>query len=310
MAYSTGTANSAAEIVAAIKSLATGNGWSESGTTLIKGDIYTLLSTTGDTVFARGALGAVETNQSQRSVRLRADAWTGTNNIAMLTFPCTYHVFVNTDPDDIVCFVNYNINWWQWIMFGKAKNMGVDGTCNYQAGSFPAGANSEFMPWSTTSDAALTTSTPRIYGVPFPFWNPSCSAVTSPIGDAINVESTTWLECTDFPGNHAINSRRFAKTFLNLMPNAWNGEITLCRVFLKYLRSTGVYSYAAELPHIRYTRNDNYTDGQIITLGSDEWMVFPGLRKDTNQRNGAIDASTNSALNSSGTVAIAVRKTT
>jgi hypothetical protein len=310
MAYSTGTANSAAEIVAAIKSLATGNGWSESGTTLIKGDIYTDLSTSGNNVFIRGALGGVGTNQSQRESRLRADAWTGTNNIAMLTFPCTYHVFVNTDPDDVVCFVNYNVNWWQWIMFGKAKNMGVDGTCNYQAGSFPAGANSLAIPWSTTADGSLYSTSPFVYGVPFPFWQPNSPAVTAPTGDSINVESTTWLECTNIPSSHAINARRFAKTFLNLMPNAWNGEITLCRVLLKYLRSTGVYSYAAELPHIRYTRNDNYTDGEIITLGSDEWMIFPGLRKDFSQRDGSTSNAESIALNSSGTVAIAVRKTT
>jgi hypothetical protein len=64
------------------------------------------------------------------------------------------------------------------------------------------------------------------------------------------------------------------------------------------------------LPHVRLTRNDNYTDGQIITLGSDEWMVFPGLRKDLTQRNGSTSSTETNALNSSGTVAIAVRKTT
>jgi hypothetical protein len=301
MAYSTGVANNRAEIVAAIKALATSNGWSETGTTLIKGDIYVDVGEVNNNVYARAALGGVGANLSPRNVMIRGDAW-GNANISMLSFPCTYHVFVHTNPDNIVCFVNYNVNFWQWLMFGKALNLGVDGTCNYQAGSYPTNANNTTSPWSLTSDGAtLTPSTTGLFGIPFPFWPQAVTGASNTFtGSAINITGTTWTETLSTALANEVNTRRFAKTFLNLLPNAWNGETTLVRMFIKYLRSTGIYTYAAELPHVRYTRNDNYVDGQTITIGSDEWIVFPGLRKNISERS--------QSQYSSGTVAIAVKK--
>ena len=309
MAYATGIANNAGEIVAAIKARAVSGGWSESGTTLVKGDIYTQLDVTGSDIFIRSGLGGVGLNQTARSNRIIGGTWS-TATGSQLSYPCTYHVFVHSDPDNVVCFVNYNVNWWQWLMFGKALNLGVDGTCNYQAGSFPAGVSltgaNNVVYWSSVSEGVTGTNAPNYYGVPFPLWpNFGANAGESATGDSINLEGTTWLENRQPATLQAVNIRRYAKTFLNLLPNAWNGETTLVRCFVKYIRSTGVYSYGAELPHIRLTRNNNYNDGDTITLGSDEWMIFPGLRKNTASPNASI-----SNPQHSGTIAIAVRKTT
>jgi len=159
MAYSTGVANNLAEIVAAIKALAATSGWSSSSTTIYKGNVYAQLSTTGNDVFVRCGTGGVLTNQTPRASRLRGDAYTGTPAISTLSYPLTYHVFINTDPDDIVCFVNYNVNWWQWIAFGQALNLGVSGTCVYQSGSFPSSADATVYKWSSTTDTGSTSPT-------------------------------------------------------------------------------------------------------------------------------------------------------
>jgi hypothetical protein len=286
-----------------------------------KSGVYVKLFAINDDVLLRIGTGYASndiTGAAARYVSMYGGTSTidgySTGTIYQVTYPATYHVFVNTLPDDIVCFVNYNVSWWQWLMVGQGNNLTntldpSDG--KYQAGSFPwvLSRPDVHLSWnilvSGTEQQGSTLDYPA--HTPFPFWAQDNTSTTGSLVNRAQGDSVAyggvWRETNASTyGQNTTNARRFASTFLNVLPNAWNDEITLIRTLILYPESSTQFIYIAELPHIRFTRNDNYNDGDTITLGSEQWMIFPGLRKNA--------ASRSSGDDHSGTVAIAVRKTT
>lgn len=89
---------------------------------------------------------------------------------------------------------------------------------------------------------------------------------------------------------------------INAQPNAFSGEAVLLpiRLYLKYLESKIIQ--VMELEHARYCRIDNLTPKQVISLGDDNWMVFPWYKKNSAVRNGG------NGVNHSGTFGWAIRK--
>lgn len=88
---------------------------------------------------------------------------------------------------------------------------------------------------------------------------------------------------------------------MGLLPNTWNSEAVLLPIRAYKVRPSYKISLTADLEHARYTRIDNYTPGQIITLGSERWKIFPWYRKDAVNRNGGY------VINHSGTFGWAIR---
>ena len=64
-------------------------------------------------------------------------------------------------------------------------------------------------------------------------------------------------------------------------PNAWNGNTALIPARIVVPRPSGLYSYAAEMPHVRLLALNNYNGGDLITLGSDTWFVAPFFKRNT-----------------------------
>jgi len=58
-----------------------------------------------------------------------------------------------------------------------------------------------------------------------------------------------------------------------------------------------------DLQNARTLRVDNYDPGQIITLGDDQWRIYPFYRKNADQR----DGTTSSGGDHSGTMGWAIR---
>lgn len=63
--------------------------------------------------------------------------------------------------------------------------------------------------------------------------------------------------------------------------SAFNQRTTLVPIILAAGRPSSLYSLIGSPPDIRQVKMNNLNPGQIITLGTDEWYVFPHIQKTT-----------------------------
>jgi len=318
MAYVTGSAGNVTALRDAVVAAAIGNGWAwDSGANILsKGNVLGQITISGNRLMVQAGIGSpsgVLTNPSGQLVGV-SDVLSGTPNIA-LSYPLTYHIFINTTPDEIVVAVNYQTSWWQWLGFGIATPLGQPdtpvwqwGTCNNLQIANDAG--SLYNGVGVTVDVNLTpTTSPRHTGA-VPFWNPQhfqCAYPTYSIYG--NVDGQGWLHGGQPNAAGKSSATEIASGLLKTQPNTWNGESVLCRLQIATARASDFRSYVGEIGHLRLTRNDNFSDGQILTLGADSWFIAPAYRKDTVNRDGTSYGDPNNRMTHSGTVAVAVRKT-
>ncbi|GBL46212.1 phage protein [Sulfuriferula multivorans] len=69
----------------------------------------------------------------------------------------------------------------------------------------------------------------------------------------------------------------------NPVANAFNGISPMSPGYVFGQRPSGFWSPLGYAPHLRFLNIANYSIGDIITLGSEQWMVFPGYQKDPTQ---------------------------
>lgn len=328
MAYVTGSAGSAIALRDAIVAIATSNGWTwDSGiTTLHKGSVAGQITVNGLDVMVKAALGVsggALVTPSAITCGIR-----GVFDIAShvkLSYPLTYHIFVNANPDEIVVAVNYQTSWWQWLGFGVARPLSDTANPVWQWGTCGGG-----MPASLQA-LVNTGSDPRYMGISldvgarsyslsdnvtcsYPFWQaallckPWCAIYS-------NLNGAGWsYPNTDFTGGayerpiaaNCFATSRHSYLLMQAQPNNWNGEAVLLQIPVNIARDAGFQSYVAEIGHLRLLRNDNLNDGQILTLGAEEWFTAPSYRKNLSSRDGA---GTTYGASHSGTMGIAVRKT-
>jgi hypothetical protein len=84
-------------------------------------------------------------------------------------------------------------------------------------------------------------------------------------------------------------------------PSAWNSEAVLLPLRCYFRRPSNMVSLIVDCEHARLLRIDNLTPGDVLTLGSDTWKVYPWHRKNTAARNGG------SSIDHTGTFGWAVR---
>lgn len=84
-------------------------------------------------------------------------------------------------------------------------------------------------------------------------------------------------------------------------PNSWNSEATLLPIRAWKARPSSKISMTADLEFARHIRIDNLSPGDILTIGSDQWKVFPWYRKDVSAHNGGY------FVNHTGTFGWAIR---
>ncbi len=104
----------------------------------------------------------------------------------------------------------------------------------------------------------------------------------------------------DFLASHTVNAADAIKPLLGMSPNAWNQESILLPLQVIQARPDFKVSLINQLVHMRVCRNDYLMPGQVVTLGTDQWKVYPAYRRSTQDRNGLNGVH-------SGTLAIAVR---
>jgi hypothetical protein len=299
MSYETNTAANPTALVAALTSFATTNGWTTGsftvGASLNKGQSHVAVTASGATtvniVGANNAAGTVELCANTKSIYIDSANW-----------PVTYHFFCLTNPDIIVIVLNYATTLCQTIWFGdivKVHSSAFVGGNFYFGSKNGTLTNSSGL--STISDTNLSggTSSPQTAGSCIPFDNTTSIAAAAKIH--AKIDSAVW----DVEISKKVTLCDWVVSTLFRSPNSWNSQAILIPMHLQFAMASSLYAYIGYIEHVRLLRIDNYEIGDVITLGSDSWKVFPFISKNATLRNGGLSVTTNH----SGTVGFAVRLT-
>lgn len=319
MAYITGVASTIGDLWTALTSGLTANGWTLAATNIYtKGGIYIQLVEISNRIEVRGGTG--ESGGALTGAPAANGSYDATMSLAPIgstgfQYPANYYLHIHTSPDEVYFLVNESSTRWSWCAFGKSNVTTLPGSGNWYAASCPHKVNN-VSSVHLELDTTLVTSFSSA-AAPALFWNCSPSGTYGNTSQPYNatiahgLDSIAWskagsdvgaegqLAWTDGPS--ALCGLPPIYKLLKAQPNTWNQQSVLIRAQGYVHRGSGKFSLVVDPEHCRYIRNDNYNDGDILTIGSDEWKVYPFVKKDLSVRNGG------SSVTHSGTIALAVR---
>lgn len=333
MPYITGTVNSLAELLTALRNNCVANGWTLAGEVLHKGGCYVRarLETAMSGAPVDGLLAIRAGNGIDASNNLLDTAAYDANlgfikatatssSFELWDFPVTYHLHIHSAPDEVYLFVNYlGAQYWQWLAFGKSPAPGNQGTGNWQAATIPkfplASIESQYI-WQRDGASIAHNGGQGMRGpykfVPMPFWvdDTRSRPVASAIHGAVDpvTDAPVWsgqeggFTHSDAPElTLQVSAARSIEPLLLYARNSWNEETILLPMIVIQQRAEQKTSIVGRMEHLRFCRNDNVDPGGLITLGADRWKTYPAYRKNIDMRDGGVD------IDHSGTFAMAIR---
>lgn len=318
MAYYSGVANNLADLLTALTTNLTANGWSNPATNIYsKGGVFVKIESVSSRIELRGGTGNSGTTLTGGPTS--NDIYDGTVSFApvtsVFTYPLNYHLHINTSPDEVYFFANDGDRW-TWMCFGKSQVPGLLGSGNWYGATCSWKSD-----YSSAYSSPQAVEDPSISENPMFFGDFTASGTTDNQPQPYNVsldhglDGNGWSKAGHDTTAGTDSDASWASTpaslltivpVYNLMqaqPNLWNGEAILIRIQSFVCRGSGKFSLVNNLEHCRYIRNTNYNDGDTITLGSDVWHVYPMVRK-----NSATPDPGDSPSLHSGTWGIAVRE--
>lgn len=254
---------------------------------------------------------------------------TSTSAYTNWDWPVTYYIHILTSPDEVYLMVNYGSNqYWQGLSFGRSPAPGCPGTGNWSYASNPrrrtdaSGSggrlNGDSRVVVNPSGNQMSTFNGGVVPGAIPFWGYTMDQSGSTPNPGLfhgvwnnDGVTTGWSHPRYYwnsSGNpstamNVVSSSRVSQPLPTYSPNAWNDEAHLVRLQILCPRLEWKSSVVGEIKHARFVRNDFLDDGEIITIGSDKWKVYPAYRKDVTNRNG----SGTGGSTHSGTCALAIR---
>ena len=306
MAYQTGTVASAVNLITVIETFAQAHGFvltvigpqnALSDAAGLSHTTLTYAASTGyDRVNVSGARDAAFT--------LNVCPGLSSLEVPSANWPVTYHLFFVPNPDTLYCVVVFG-TFTSWLSFGSL----IKPTTQYVGGNFFAAQRSSatnkgaFVGCTSTSSSFFNGLHVNASGMPFWGFLNSNSLVAATSHAYMEIDGYTWptavFNLTDLLTTNKLYSDLYTRT-----PNQWNQHTVLLPVSLVFKRggTPTYYSDVGQVNGMRGLRIDNYLNGDIITLGSEQWMVFSPYKKDTVNRNGVAG----SASYSTGTFGFAI----
>ena len=312
--YYTAVATTYSAARAAIKAACLDNGWAETDDILTKGranvDLQVLETESGNDgegVIASlglgisGATPATVTGGIGDVVRMGSPR----SGAPVESLPATVHVFIFTDPDEVFVVMQM-IQTCYFLGFGASGYDGrvwAMGNTGRRRGPSSSSSVDSFISITISRAGSGSTSSLQRRSVCLPF------AAQGVLPDAMEyfIENRLDGNAWTVPGTNGslsvgqCHGHNVVSELNDLLPNAWNGEAVLLPIAAYIRRPEAKVSILLQLKNARYVRVDNYDAGDIITLGGEQWMVFPGFRKNADARNGG------SSSNHTGTFGWAVR---
>lgn len=302
MAYYSGTAASLTALRTALLTHAQADGWTLTGDVLSKAGVYFQIQETATNITCLGCESNAVANPAPTVVsigRIWERVGYPTRGIA---FPCNYEVFGFAEEFYVV--VNYDVDSYQWMAFGKSTVPGLPGQggwCGATLGTFGIasfGAGPIYINQSAGGGggSGIRMTCGALFWATFiGSWNTAANNCWVNHG----LDGHGWTYYGSASNDHS--GIRPSSTLIALQPSAWNSEAVLLP--MRYWKERPSYkgSLIADLSHARHVRIDNLSPGDILTIGSDRWKVFPWYIKNAAARNGGNE------INHSGTFGWAIR---
>jgi hypothetical protein len=315
MAYVTGQATSFADLLLALKDALVANGWTlqasgatyhvvSKGTAFLRFEDITIdantpqsLMLTGATGYSAGAL-VQPSNVTPRMGRAH-------NNAAAYVWPMTYHIHIGTTPDEVYMVANWSIDYFMWLAFGVSNVPGLAGTgmwisansMRYYCTGYLNNLYSYTMGPDSGGSATGYYSYYRNTGL---FWNTysryGAGTVASyaayyqeQVHTNLNpvLSSNGWGGVPTAIGVTAVGkicAIQANKPHMSREPSVWSGEATLMPIQAYEWTDSNKCQMVVDVRHARYVRLDTYMPGDVITLGTDKWKVYPFFKKYTVER--------------------------
>ncbi|HEJ2039569.1 TPA: hypothetical protein SLV86_001323 [Pseudomonas aeruginosa] len=284
MAYYSGSAIDMAAVRSALVDacVAEGWAWNNDSRVLSKGGLFIQLSViTGPYLTALAGTGANSsgvTGPTPNAVRV------GLAGTEAMLFPIAYRVFAFSD--EIYLVLNYNVDCYQWLAFGKSGVSELPGTGMWVGASIGGSIRTDSPNIANISSAGSGSGGFNNNSGPLAlFWG--TNAADSAANNSFvhhDFDGYGWEA-----GGAAGYSGRLGVSplapLVSLLPNQWNSEAVLLPLRCYVSRPSSKASLAVDTVNARITRVDNYSPGQIIMLGSDRWIIFPWYRKNLSNRN-------------------------
>ncbi len=213
-----------------------------------------------------------------------------------VTYPVTYHIFVF--DAEVFAVVNYSDKY-QWLAFGQSDQPGLGGSGNWMAATMGhLNSSSPDYPTGGVNLAITQTGLNHSYDLvicPALGWS-NKGRTTNTTADwqlVTNFWMDSGLESSDFHhpwmytagalGNQDTGQpgNRWVVPLLLTQPNAFNNEGVLLPIKVFQWRPSYKSSQVLQVQSARQLRVTNYASGELIQLGTDQWMVFPWYRKNS-----------------------------
>lgn len=286
MAYYTGVCNSFDDIKNALKSHCESNGWttttdSNGKDVIYKDNLYVMLNTTSSYFSITGRTGVNEGSSPGPVGMCNFTPFQTTPCPGPVQFPVEYFCFTYTDIDEVYFLIKY-ADMYQWVAFGKS-NITLPGTGLWVAGSVGCSG-------SSPNHIVIDTLGSGTYGIHVGnstsaalFWNTYSSTILLPamnywLHSNINTNYPWSLSTSDTASATGIKYLRY---HLESQPNGFNQQALFLPILVYHTSATysGYYTLVAHIQKARHLMI-NYLDPEtIIYHGSEQWMVFPYLRK-------------------------------
>lgn len=307
MAYVTGDAADMDAVKTALVDACTANGWTEDTdsdgkTVLVQDD-----SSLSDSIYVRVEKATDNDDNSVLELlgRTSLDGGDAPYVVSIrhklanstISYPVTYHTFVFLY--EVYFIIQYGDRY-QWCAFGQSQQSGLSGTGNWIGATFGQESDDSLISIkSHTGGYSFGSNTSAAW-----FWATSRKADRAAANCWVHndIESSyPWALGNGSNGADPVGIR-YLTELIKAQPNQFSGEGILLPIRAYKQRPESKVSQIAELENARHIRIDNYTPGEVITLGDDEWMVFPWFKKNTSERDGG------SEINHTGTFGWAIKK--
>ena len=283
MAYYNGTVANMDGLLTAITNACVADGWTYSGGELVKHGCYFPIS-----------VDTYVTGYKRLKVQIKNPTTTNVSPIscfremsnAVISYPAEYHIF--SFNYEVYCVLNIQPGTYAWIAFGKCS-VSLPGTGAYLSASCGPSVSTTAEPTRPGFFAANSaTSGAHSHHVHTGLSYPS-EFYAGISGTVLPLPASTWYQ-----SNYCVGKTQ---------PNAFSGESILTPMLIYSAYAVSSYCLVHASRDARFLRIDNYEDEQLITYGSDQWMIFPWCKRNSSSR----DSVDQYYQLNSGTLGMAIR---
>ena len=305
MAYQTGQVASFSNLLSTIQDVCVLNGWTLDQGILSKDGTFVRLSlaaegnTNGILVQAgTGSSGGSLVSPSPVVPRMGRPTTAEGSPWQSIQWPAVYHIHLHAEPDEVFVILNFNVTFFYFLAFGRSSVDGLPGSGVWSTGTVCTRPLSAF---DGLSGVGITPEGGTVDGYRCcgaPFWAPSQGQI-SYMADTIQTEADgSW---TTASGPKSLLGVGALAPLIRRSPNVWNGESTLIPLKAYQQLDAEKVRLVLDMAHARYVRVANLAPGDVITLGTDQWRVYPFYRKNSDVPDGGYP------LSHSGTFGWAIR---